>query len=139
MRYRFMRFPGGVGKAVTLSYDDGSKNDMRFARLLDKYELKCTFNLNGEALRADWDYCMSTEEVKEYILKPGHEIAVHGLEHRAPRTLRPIEGIREVLDCRTELEERYGIIIRGMAYPRGYFRICQRGKIRVRSIISHPA
>lgn len=119
MRYRFMRFPGGVGKAVTLSYDDGSKNDMRFARLLDKYGLKCTFNLNGEALRAGWDYCMSTEEVKEYILKSGHEIAVHGLEHRAAGTLRPIEGIREVYECRKELEERYDIIIRGMAYPDG--------------------
>lgn len=119
MRYRFMRFPGGVGKAVTLSYDDGSKNDMRFARLLDKYGLKCTFNLNGEALRAGWNYCMTTDETKEYILKSGHEIAVHGFEHRAAGTLRPIEGIREVLDCRVELEERYGIIIRGMAYPDG--------------------
>lgn len=119
MRYRFMRFPGGVGKAVTLSYDDGSKNDMRFARLLDKYGIKGTFNLNGEALRRDWDYCMTTEQTKEYILNSGHEIAVHGLEHRAPGTLRPVECIREIYECRTELEERYGIIIRGLAYPDG--------------------
>ncbi len=119
MRYRFMRFPKGLGKAITLSYDDGSKQDMRFARLLDRYGLKCTFNLNGEALRADWDYCMTKEEVEEYILKSGHEIAIHGLEHRAAGTLRPVEGIREVLDCRVELEQRYGRIIRGMAYPDG--------------------
>ncbi|MBQ6894265.1 MAG: hypothetical protein IJN40_02070 [Clostridia bacterium] len=31
--------------------------------------------------------------------------------------MRPIEGIRDVLDCRLELEERCGQIIRGMAYP----------------------
>jgi len=116
MRYIFMRFPGGVGKAVTFSYDDGSKKDMRFSDLLTKYNLKGTFNLNGEELRRDWDYCMSTEETKKYILDRGHEIALHGLEHRALGTLRPVEGIKEVYECRCELEERYNIIIRGFAY-----------------------
>ncbi len=118
MRYRFMRFPEGKGKAVTFSYDDGSKHDVRLAEIFNKHNLKCTFNLNGEELRRDWDYCMTTEEAKA-ILDAGHEIAIHGLEHRAPGTIRAIEGIKEVLDCRRELEKRYGRIIRGMAYPDG--------------------
>lgn len=118
MRYRFMRFPGGVGKAVTFSYDDGSKHDVRLAEIFNKYKLKATFNLNGEALRADWDYCMTKEQTEE-IIKAGHEIAIHGLEHRAPGTIRAIEGIKEVFDCRRELESRYGCIIRGLAYPDG--------------------
>lgn len=42
---------------------------------------------------------------------------MHGARHRANGNLRPIEGIRDVLDCRLELEERCGCFIRGMAYP----------------------
>lgn len=37
--------------------------------------------------------------------------------HVAPGMQRPIEGIKEVLNCRLELEERFDRIIRGMAYP----------------------
>ena len=55
--------------------------------------------------------------VEEHMSAHGHEIAVHGEFHRAPGALRPIEGIREVLNCRLELEQTYGKIIRGMAYP----------------------
>ena len=29
MRYRFLRYPGGKAKAVTLSYDDGVEQDIR--------------------------------------------------------------------------------------------------------------
>ena len=46
-----------------------------------------------------------------------HEVAVHGMLHVAPGMQRPIEGIKEVLNCRLELEERFDRIIRGMAYP----------------------
>jgi peptidoglycan/xylan/chitin deacetylase (PgdA/CDA1 family) len=51
------------------------------------------------------------------FLSKGHEIAVHGANHRPNGNLRPIEGIRDVLDCRLALEKRCGRIIRGMAYP----------------------
>ena len=37
----------GKKKAVTFSYDDGVEQDIRLIRLFDKYELKCTFNLNS--------------------------------------------------------------------------------------------
>ena len=45
MRYQFLRYPGGLCKAVTLSYDDGAKADARLAETLNRYGLKCTFNL----------------------------------------------------------------------------------------------
>ena len=114
MRYQFLRFPGGRFKAVTLSYDDGCVEDLRFSDVITKHGFKCTFNLNSKKLRGD---VITDEQIKEYFLDRGHEIAVHGAMHRAEGTLRPIEGIREVLDCRLELEERFGMIIRGMAYP----------------------
>ncbi len=111
--YKFMRFPGGKAKTVTLSYDDGYVSDKKFSDVITKAGLKCTFNLTSSK-RINR---LTTEEIKEYFLDRGHEIAVHGAMHRAEGNLRPIEGIREVLDCRIELEERFGIIIRGMAYP----------------------
>ena len=115
MRYRFIRFPEGRAKALTLSYDDGCPEDIRFADLLADYGIKCTFNFNSNASRGE--KALATEVVNEHILGKGHEIAVHGAFHRALGMTRPIEGIRDVVDCRIELENRYGRIIRGMAYP----------------------
>lgn len=114
MRSVFMRYPGGKVKAVTFSYDDGVVQDKRLAELFDSYGMKATFNFNGEGLR---EFNFTKEEIHEYFLSKGHEIAVHGLLHRANGNTRPIEGIRDVLDCRLELEEKCERIIRGMAYP----------------------
>ena len=114
MRYVFMRYPGGKSKAVTFSYDDGILQDKRLAELFDKYGMKCTFNFNTVGKRAPK---FTKEEIHEIFLSKGHEIAVHGAEHRANGSMRPIEGIRDVLDCRLALEEMCDTIIRGMAYP----------------------
>lgn len=114
-RYRFLRFPGGKTKAATFSYDDGVKSDVRLATTLSAYGLKGTFNLNSFSMRGDSG--ISKDDVKAYILDKGHEVAIHGFYHRAEGTLRAIEGIREVVDNRIELENLFGIIIRGMAYP----------------------
>ena len=110
-RYRFMRFPGGLSKAVTLSYDDGCPEDLRLADTISPYGMKCTFNLNSKASH------ITKKQICEHLLQKGHEIAVHGANHRAEGVLRPIEGIRDILTCRLELEEELDIIIRGMAYP----------------------
>ena len=114
MTYNFIRFPGGKPKAVTLSYDDGSRDDVRFCETIDKYGLKCTFNLVGNKIEKEEG--LTLEEIRRLILDKGHEIAVHGFEHRAQDTLRPIEGIRDILDCRLTLETTFGRIIRGMAF-----------------------
>lgn len=114
MRYQFLRYPGGKYKAVTLSYDDGCVQDLRFSDVITKHGLKCTFNLNSKSLRGEH---ITDEQIKEYFLDRGHEVAVHTAMHRAPGSLRAIEGIGEVLNCRLELEERFGMIVRGMAYP----------------------
>lgn len=113
LRSIFMRYPGGKAKAVTFSYDDGVSQDKRLVELFDKYGMKATFNFNSVKMRGGY----SKQEIKDIFLSKGHEIAVHGANHRANGNLRPIEGIRDVLDCRIELEERCDSIIRGMAYP----------------------
>lgn len=120
MRYQFLRFPQGKTRAVTFSYDDGCQPDLRFAETLSQYGLKCTFNLNSdESMKTP----LTKEQAEQAFLEKGHEIAVHGYMHRAAGALRPIEGIQEYLNCRLELEQRYGRIIRGMAYPD--FGICR--------------
>ena len=43
----FMRFPGGLRKAVTLSYDDGVEQDAQLIEILNRNGLKATFNLNS--------------------------------------------------------------------------------------------
>lgn len=114
MRSVFMRYPNGKAKAVTFSYDDGVPQDKRLVELFNKYGIKATFNFNCDFMRGE---NFSKEQIWEYFLSKGHEIAVHGANHRANGNLRPIEGIRDVLDCRLELEDKCDQIIRGMAYP----------------------
>ena len=115
MVYRFLRFPEGRAKAVTLSYDDGCRQDIRFSEILSEYGLRCTFNVTSDERCGS--KALTVEQVRENFLDKGHEVAVHGYMHRAEGLIRPIEGIRDVLKCRMELESKYDMIIRGMAYP----------------------
>ena len=118
MRYIFLRFPDGKHKAVTLSYDDGDVYDVKISEILEKYGMKCTFNIVSRQLRENgYNLRMSHEDIKKHILDKGHEVAVHGAQHRAEGKQRAIVGIRDVLDCRMDLEAAFDTIIRGMAYP----------------------
>ena len=114
MRYRFMRFPEGRSKAVTFSYDDGSMADIRLSEIFTRYGMKCTFNLNRTGRNEGWT--MTPQQIRENIIDRGHEVALHGFNHIALGTASATEGIREVLDCRLDLERQYGMIIRGYAY-----------------------
>ena len=115
---RYLRFPEGKDRAVTLSYDDGCRSDIRFSREIGRYGLRATFNLNsGLIAEQPGEWRLTEEEIREYLLRPGYEIAVHGEYHRSTGALRPLEGIREVLGCRLSLEQRFGGLVRGMAYP----------------------
>lgn len=116
MKYRFLRYPGGKFKAVTLSYDDGFKGDLKLCEIVGKYNMKVTFNLSG-AMIGDNPNRLTEEEIKEKILSLGHEVANHGEWHKALGHLSNINGIQDTLNCRLSLEERFGCIIRGMAYP----------------------
>lgn len=118
MQYRFLRFPEGKAKAVTFSYDDGCRHDIRLADTLTDYGIRCTFNIcSGLFGKNERSWYMTVEEIQRHILDAGHEIAIHGKMHMAPGMSRPVDGIRDALSCRLELEETFGRIVRGMAYP----------------------
>ena len=118
MKYRLMRFPQGKTKAVTFSYDDGCREDLKTVKVFNKYGLKATFNVHSGCIATETGgWTMTEEEIRENIVAAGHELAVHGFWHKAPGLIRTMEGIKDVLDNRLDLEKRFGGIIRGMAYP----------------------
>lgn len=117
MKYRFLRFPQGKTKAVTFSYDDGCRDDIKTAKIFGDYGMKATFNIpSGTIAEETGGWTLTEQEIKEHILEGGHEVATHGQWHKAMGLVRPIDGIKDVLNCRLGLEERFGGIIRGMAY-----------------------
>ena len=129
MAQLFMRFPGGVQRALTLSYDDGVEQDARLIEIMKKYGLKGTFNLNiceyapegtvypsGQIHRR-----MTKRQVTELYADSGMEVAVHGLTHPWLEQLSAVECAQEIIKDRENLEEQFGRIVRGMAYPYGTF------------------
>ncbi len=117
MPYRFMRFPESKTKAVTFSYDDGVRSDMRLADVCDKYGMKATFNICSSLIaKGEGESRLSLNDLKELISR-GHEIAVHGDEHKSPVHCTDAEIIKEFLTCREILEDGLGEVITGMAYP----------------------
>ena len=109
------------GKALTFSYDDGEKQDIRLIQLFNKYGLKGTFNLNS-GLMAKSDKMPSSKVALERIKEvyEGHEVAVHTLTHPClPDIADDAEIIRQVEADRINLSNLVGYEVVGMAYPSG--------------------
>lgn len=120
-------------KAVTFSYDDGVTQDIRFVELLNKYGLKCTFNINsgrfgrpGELSRESVDGktltvrhdCVNEADVRS--IYEGHEVAAHTLTHPfLPNIEDDAEVVRQVEEDRLRLSETVGYEVFGFAYPGG--------------------
>lgn len=124
----FMRFPNGLAKAVTLSYDDGVKEDARLVEILDRHGLKCTFNIcsgqyakDGVPSRTDrtWGLRLTREEATNLYKNSGHEVALHGYTHPFLERIPVAQATYEVMKNRETLEEQFDTFVRGMAYPYG--------------------
>ncbi len=117
----------GLMKAVTFSYDDGITQDQRLIEILDKYGLKCTFNINSGLLGTH--FSLNCDNVTVAHCKPrpdevkkiyqNHEVAVHTLTHPMLPELSDEEIIRQVEEDRKALSEIVGYNVEGMAYPCG--------------------
>ncbi len=119
-----MRYPGGRSKAVTFSYDDGVVQDIRLSQIFDKYGLKGTFNINTNSLvpgKVKWASRRMDEEQTVNLFKgSGHEVAVHTLNHPYLEQLPNNMAAYEVLEDRRRIEDMFGTVCRGMAYPFGF-------------------
>lgn len=108
-------FPEGRFKALTMSYDDGRRQDERLVGIFNKYGIKGTFNLNFGLM----DRPERGDAGGIVQLYQGHEIATHTLTHptiaRCPLPL----AAAEILEDRKGLEKLTGGVVRGHAYPNG--------------------
>ena len=129
MANMIMRFPGGRPKALTLSYDDGVEQDEKLIAIAEKYGLKGTFNINSGCFPPeDIAYAPGTihrrmplNRQKEVYAGSSWEIAAHAYTHASLVGLPANIAAEEVLRDRKELEEIFGTVIRGFAYPYGAF------------------
>lgn len=110
-------YPGGRAKALTFSYDDGVRDDLKLIGIFNRYGMKATFNLNSGALNSERK--IHADELKEVYA--GHEIASHGFVHpfleRIPRAC----ALNDLLEDRRTLEKLTGSIVNGFALPYGTY------------------
>ena len=119
----FMRFPDGRDRALTLSYDDGVKPDVRLIGILKKHGLKATFNINSDLFAPDdpatpytGNRLSAAEAVKVY---EGMEVAVHGAVHPFWDQLPEAAATLDIIRDRANLEKLFHRTIRGSASPYG--------------------
>ena len=121
----------GKMKALTFSYDDGVLQDKRLVEILNKYNLKGTFNINSERFGEPgelWanhktvlvDHSRLKAEDIKYVYD-GHEVAAHTLKHTNLTTLTNDDEIAyNVEQDRLNLSELVDYEVVGLAYPGGY-------------------
>ena len=125
-----MRWPEGRVHAFSMSYDDGRMEDNRLAALMRRNGIRGTFNINTGVY---WPEDASDPEnrplhrkmrrsemlrfAEEY--RDTAEIAVHARTHKNLVTLTLPQIVDELIADRVAIEEDYGVICRGMAYPYG--------------------
>ena len=117
MRRNFiMRFPEGRSKALTFSYDDNVRDNVRLVEILNRHGMKGTFNLNSGLYGQNPRY-MSAEEMTALFADSPHEIALHSATHPFLNQLPTGVAAYEMIKDRESLEKQFNRFVRGMAYP----------------------
>ena len=122
-----------MDKIFLISFDDGTVWDRRFVRLLNKYGMKATFNLNSGLEDFVW-YYEDRFPVRRQILSEsvdlyrGHEIASHSLHHHWLNTLTPPQLSREVGDDCAALKALFGLKEIGFGVP---FTACGEREVNI--------
>ena len=128
-RFDMMLFPGFRRKAFTLSYDDGVIQDRRLVEMLNRYQVKGTFNLGYGVLghkeivgpengRLDISK-IDREEVRS--LYQGQEVGGHGLYHSDLTSISVPYAMYEITEDKANLERLAGYPLKTFAYPFGLF------------------
>lgn len=121
-------YPNGKRKAFNITYDDGILQDIRFVKLLNKYGVKGTFNLNSKLMEEEFEWThpcgMTIKRLSKDVaikLYEGHEIASHSLTHPDFSNLSEEEIYHEVFEDKKKLEEWFGCEVVGFGVPFDYF------------------
>lgn len=121
-------YPYGKKKAFNVTYDDGVLQDIPFVKLLNKYHLKGTFNLNSELIKNQFEWTHENGSIikrlsadKVVSLYDGHEIASHTLTHPYLKDLTENELLHQLSQDKINLEKLFGREVRGFAIPFDYY------------------
>ena len=95
-------YPDGKPKAFNVTFDDGVLQDVRFVSMLNKYNLKGTFNLNSGLMESEYEWTHSSG--CPYMDK-----------------LSESEIMYELKTDKDKLEKLFGREIKGFAVPFHYY------------------
>lgn len=117
-----MRYPNGLAKAFTMSFDDGYKNDARFVESFLNYDLKATFYLStGYIGGTSSSIHAKMEDAVALYANTGMEIGSHTVNHQDLPTIYAESGneglATEITADINALETAFGTDVIGMAYP----------------------
>lgn len=116
-------YPGGLTKALILSFDDGVEQDRRLVELLNRYGLKGTFHLNSGFFGKEVSWLparpkyVEVREVRE--LYAGHEVALHTHTHPDMTTVDVPTFREQIRKNREVLESLTGVTVTSFAWPFG--------------------
>ncbi len=125
-------WPGGLTRALTLSYDDGVRQDIRLTEMMNRYSVKGTFNINSGLLGRKnilSGFRPEEPEIEHFKLDAaslpsvyaGHEVAAHGQYHSSVCGMDSLRVTEEVLSCRKSLEQILQRPVTGYAYAFGSY------------------
>lgn len=120
-------------KIFILSFDDGTVYDKRFVELLNKYDIRATFNLNSGLEHFVWNY-EDRFPIRRQVLDGtqeqyrGHEVASHSLHHHWLNTLTPPQLRREVEEDTAAIKALFGLSEIGFGVP---FTACGEREIQI--------
>ncbi len=72
----------GAGRQVVLTFDDGPKESLRAAALLERHGFRGIFFVIPARTREDSENHLTPDEVRR-LARAGHRVAAHGYEHRS--------------------------------------------------------
>jgi len=117
-------YPNEKKQALTFSFDDNQDHDKRLIDIFNKNNLKGTFNINSGTLgvkaeeNCDGNVYITPEEFNDVY--KGHEVAIHGVNHKFIAGMTDSMIINEFLDDRRSLEALSGRLVNGAAYAFGW-------------------
>ena len=125
----WMRFPNGLCKALTLSYDDGVEQDVRLVDIMQKHGLKGTFNLNSGSFAPEGTVYpegqihrrLTQKGIVDLFANSDQEVAIHAYHHGDLPGIPAAHAVWQIVRDKEALENLFGRIIRGMAYPYGTY------------------
>ncbi len=110
-KLELLPLPEGKSFAFSTRWDDSNPNHVRMAELLAKHGFKATFYLCSTSRKGFYS------DVLPQLIRKGHSIGNHTLNHRNLATLIPNEVARQILQNRVEYETRSNQTINSFVLP----------------------